>query len=162
MEPNKQIELRSEKVRNIIGQIPPLLLRNGVSIIFLSLLMLVGIATFIPYQPTINTVITVTQDPSGALHYTANIPEQEWAEQKQFTRVIVNSSSGQALPTQFQIVSVSDTMLLAQSQVSYTATLYPMDNPSLSVKLETPIAIPGKIELQKTTFLKWVGNKVKK
>lgn len=48
----RQMELRSEKVRNIIGQVPPALLRYGIAIIGLSLLVLLGVSAFIPYQPT--------------------------------------------------------------------------------------------------------------
>lgn len=49
------MELRSEKVRNIIGQVPPALLRYGISIIGLAICTLIGISAFIPYQPTIET-----------------------------------------------------------------------------------------------------------
>ena len=59
MEENKQIELRSEKVRNIIGQIPPILITHGTMFIGLALLSLFLAAAFIPYQPTIDTDITV-------------------------------------------------------------------------------------------------------
>ena len=41
MEQNRQIEIRSEKVRNIIGQVPPVLLRYGIYTITLSLLILI-------------------------------------------------------------------------------------------------------------------------
>ena len=43
------IELRSEKVRNIVGKIPPALLRMGISIITLIIIALLIAAYFIPY-----------------------------------------------------------------------------------------------------------------
>lgn len=46
---NKYIELRSEKVRNIVGKIPPRLLRVGISTISLIILITLVIAYFIPY-----------------------------------------------------------------------------------------------------------------
>jgi hypothetical protein len=49
----KDIELRSEKVRNIVGQVPPVLLRQGIAIISLVLLLLFAGAYFIPYPETI-------------------------------------------------------------------------------------------------------------
>ncbi len=54
MEQNtKHIELRSEKVRNIIGTIPPFLLRQGTGIIAFVLLLMLLISTIIPYRKTI-------------------------------------------------------------------------------------------------------------
>lgn len=55
----KSIELRSEKVRNIVGQIPSLLIRQGILIIGLVLLMLLGISAFIPYKKTIPVKISI-------------------------------------------------------------------------------------------------------
>lgn len=43
------IELRSEKVRNIIGDVPPLLLRWGTVIIALVFAVLIGIVLMLPY-----------------------------------------------------------------------------------------------------------------
>lgn len=45
----KDIELRSEKVRNIVGKIPPRLLRIGVSIISVTLVLVLVLAYTIPY-----------------------------------------------------------------------------------------------------------------
>jgi hypothetical protein len=49
----KDIELRSEKVRNIVGQMPPALLRRGITIISLALVLLFVSAYFIPYPETV-------------------------------------------------------------------------------------------------------------
>ena len=54
METNKnyspdRIELRSEKVRNIIGAIPPALERWGVAIIAIILVMLMLVVFLVPY-----------------------------------------------------------------------------------------------------------------
>ncbi|HZJ80981.1 MAG TPA: HlyD family secretion protein, partial [Dysgonamonadaceae bacterium] len=84
MEENKQIELRSEKVRNIIGQIPPILITHGTMFIGLALLSLFLAAAFIPYQPTIDTDITVLQMPNDKLYFTAKIPQKEMNKQLQF------------------------------------------------------------------------------
>lgn len=50
MEENRQIELRGEKVRNLVGHISSVLRPFGTSIIAISLLILLNNATFIPYQ----------------------------------------------------------------------------------------------------------------
>ena len=50
MEERQPIELRSEKVRNIIGQIPPVLLRYGTVIIGVTLAALCMLSMYIPYS----------------------------------------------------------------------------------------------------------------
>lgn len=59
MEDKKEvhIELRSEKVRNIVGKVPPATERYGISVIFIVLLVLVGVSMLIPYKETINLQI---------------------------------------------------------------------------------------------------------
>lgn len=49
MEKNTKIELRSEKVRNLLGEIPPTLVRWGTAILALIFLVLLLIACFMPY-----------------------------------------------------------------------------------------------------------------
>lgn len=44
-----KIELRSEKVRNIIGSVPPTLVRWGIVVIALILIMLILAISLIPY-----------------------------------------------------------------------------------------------------------------
>ena len=51
------IELRSEKVRNIIGQIPPFLIRSGISVIFIVIIVLLVMSYFFKYSYTIETEI---------------------------------------------------------------------------------------------------------
>jgi hypothetical protein len=46
----KDIELRSEKVRNIVGKVPPLLLRIGIAVISIIIISLLIAAYFLPYR----------------------------------------------------------------------------------------------------------------
>ncbi len=46
---NRDIELRSEKVRNIVGKIPPVLLRAGTTVISIIILAVLILAYLIPY-----------------------------------------------------------------------------------------------------------------
>lgn len=43
------VELRSEKVRNLLGEIPPLLVRWGIVIIVAIFLILLLVVCFVPY-----------------------------------------------------------------------------------------------------------------
>lgn len=54
----KSYELRSEKVRSIVGQIPPALVRYGTIILFVVLLIILGIAYFMPYKQVYSGSIT--------------------------------------------------------------------------------------------------------
>lgn len=49
MDTHDRIELRSEKVRNLIGDIPPVLVRWGIIIIMLIFIALILAIIFIPY-----------------------------------------------------------------------------------------------------------------
>lgn len=65
-EQKSNYELRSEKVRSIVGQIPPALVRYGTIILFAVLLALFGIAYFVPYKQVYSGTITFYDTPSTA------------------------------------------------------------------------------------------------
>ena len=65
MEEKKNIELRSEKVRNIIGQIPSVWIRYGTLMIGMALLILLLISAFIPYRETVPVRIRVKTIPQA-------------------------------------------------------------------------------------------------
>ncbi len=67
MKEKKNIELRSEKVRSIIGQVPSVLLRYGIALIGIVLILLVGMAAFIPYKETISIAAKVETSPKSVL-----------------------------------------------------------------------------------------------
>ena len=69
------IELRSEKVRNIIGKVPPEIIRTGIGDITVILLILILAAFFIPYPENIKATATVTEtDVTGCIHAEVLIP----------------------------------------------------------------------------------------
>ena len=49
MKKGTEIELRSEKVRNLLGEIPPALVRWGTAIIVAIFLTLLLVVCFVPY-----------------------------------------------------------------------------------------------------------------
>lgn len=64
-EKTSQIELRSEKVRNIIGRIPSVFVRYGTLMIVLALFILIVVAAFVPYRETIPVKITIAKSNAG-------------------------------------------------------------------------------------------------
>ena len=64
---DSKIELRSEKVRHIIGEIPSRIVRYGITIITIVLLVLLVGAYFIPYPETISARIEMTNRQKGTV-----------------------------------------------------------------------------------------------
>ncbi|MEG0889982.1 MAG: hypothetical protein RSH25_16070 [Bacteroides sp.] len=62
---DKSIELRSEKVRNIIGQVPSALVRSGTLIICIVLVILFVISIFVPYRETISVQVEIKTYPEA-------------------------------------------------------------------------------------------------
>jgi len=90
------IELRSEKVRNIIGQIPPRIIRTGISIIFI---VVIGILTgtyFFKYEYTIKTTATIEQI-NNTTFIEIKIPANEIAKVKKGHKVILSFDNIQNL-----------------------------------------------------------------
>ena len=54
MAEERNIELRSEKVRNIVGKIPPAVDRYGIAVIGLLLMAIVVVSMLIPYKETVS------------------------------------------------------------------------------------------------------------
>lgn len=74
MKEYENIELRSEKVRNIIGKVPPKLAMGGtVYIAFLLFVLFIAAAT-IPYPENIRTGIVVTSKDKRHIHAEAFFP----------------------------------------------------------------------------------------
>ena len=64
---DSKIELRSEKVRHIIGEIPSRIVRYGITIITIVILGLLVGAYFIPYPETISARIEMTDRQQGTV-----------------------------------------------------------------------------------------------
>ena len=62
-----KIELRSEKIRHIIGEIPSGIVRYGITIITIVLLVLLVGAYFIPYPETISAMVQMTNAHQGTI-----------------------------------------------------------------------------------------------
>ena len=62
-----KIELRSEKVRYIIGEIPSKIVRYGITIITIVILGLLAGAYFIPYPETISAKVQMTNARQGTI-----------------------------------------------------------------------------------------------
>ncbi len=157
------IELRSEKVRNIIGQVPSVLLCYGISIIGLAFCVLICLSAIVPYHPAIDTRLEIKQDETDKLHFTVNIRENEMKDFAQFSSVTCERASALSLPSAFKIHSVLDTLQLGNDGAWYRAVVVPKEPEITPVNLEdNPISFPAKIMLKKKSLLIWMLKKVVK
>ena len=60
-----QVQLRNEKIRNIIGEIPPALIRYGITIIFILFCLLFVAFYFLPYTENITCNIIISTNDTG-------------------------------------------------------------------------------------------------
>ena len=90
MSENKDnIELRSEKIRNIIGQIPPKIIRVGITVIFFVVVGLLTGSYFFKYNYTIDTSATIYQR-NDTIFVKIIIPANEINKVKKGHQVILN------------------------------------------------------------------------
>jgi hypothetical protein len=103
---NKDIELRSEKVRNIVGKIPPLLLTIGIFVISVIIMLVLALAYFIPYPEykgiTVSlycdTPVFILKSPNSGLYHTALL-NQYMKKGHQTGALVLESDSNVVIPT---------------------------------------------------------------
>lgn len=83
------IELRSEKIRNILGQIPPRIIRIGTTLLFLIIVVLLSILFFFKYEYTIKTTALIEQQ-SDATIIEIRIPANEIDKVSLGCKVVLN------------------------------------------------------------------------
>ena len=71
------LEIRSKKVRNIIGQVPPYLIRAGFTIAFCVFALLITALYFYEYDYVINTSASMIPDSDSTVVVKVNIPANQ-------------------------------------------------------------------------------------
>ncbi len=90
------IELRSKKVRNIIGQIPPRIIRTGIAVIFIVILGILTGTYFFEYEYTIETTAIIEQE-NDTTTINIQIPANEINKVKQGQKIILSFDNIQNL-----------------------------------------------------------------
>lgn len=103
MPETKDIELRSEKVRNIVGKIPPAIDRYGITIIGLVIAIMVAVSMLIPYQEKIH--FTITANPLAPSSCVAYIEPQKAKQLQQGMTVSIDVNG---LTLEGNIISISE------------------------------------------------------
>ncbi len=84
-----RIELRSEKVRNIIGQIPPTLIRVGITIVFFIIVGFLFGSYYFKYDYTIKTTALLVSSCDSTI-IQINIPANEIEKVKEGQKVFLS------------------------------------------------------------------------
>lgn len=159
-EATKSIELRSEKVRNIIGRVPPALLRHGIAIITFTIIILISLLAVIPYQPSVKTQITVSQNKLGKMLYIGRVPGNILSSEIRNLHFEMNEYPGHVLPSAFKAQFVSDTIVVTSREAYRIVQLEPQDESRIApiIKAKEPFLVPGKILCPTTSLLKYMLN----
>lgn len=122
---NDTFELRSEKVRSIVGQVPPVLLRWGISIIGIVLLLLFAVSYYIPYKQIFSGEAVVREIPvieKDSIHlvvllkFTDRRPNEKTIEGSD---IILNAASADSAISGkvISLSSVRDTLGRSESKI---------------------------------------------
>lgn len=108
MDERDNIELRSEKVRNLIGQIPPSIIRAGILVIFIIILVLLIGSWFFKFEYTIKATATINQN-TDSLIIKLKIPANELSKIQTGHKVILDFNNipnlyNEKMVTEIQIV----------------------------------------------------------
>jgi hypothetical protein len=155
MELHKPIEIRSEKVRNIIGQIPPVLLRYGIIIITISLITLGIVASLIPYQQTIETQITINQDSLGKIHYDVKVPNRISTYKVSKLSFKINDNKNKVFPSILKPISMSDTAWIEKGEAFFVVYAEPLVPGQNKIRIESPFTVTGEILFPTISFLQY-------
>lgn len=125
MEEKDNIELRSEKVRNLIGQIPPVIIRAGISVIFFIILVLLIGSWFFKFEYTIKSTATINQN-NDSLIIQLKIPANELSKIKTGQKVILDFNNipnlyNEKLVTEIQ--NIPNTLEIKEDGGFYTAEI---------------------------------------
>ncbi len=139
------IELRSEKVKNIIGQIPPRIIRIGIMLIFIIIIVILTGSYFFKYEYTIKTTATIVQK-NDTTKIEIKVPANEIAKIKTGQKVVLNFDNisniyNEQLETVIQVIPKK--LHIQGNEAYYLVELIITD--SLQTETGKVILVNGKI-----------------
>lgn len=147
MDEKDNIELRSEKVRNLIGQIPPVIIRTGISVIFIIILVLLIGSWFFKFEYTIKTIATINQY-NDRLIIDLKIPANEISKLKTGQKVVLDFNNIPNLYNEKMITkiqTVPDIIEITEDGGFYNAEILLKEKPKTGTS--TALSIQKEIEV---------------
>lgn len=150
----ENIELRSEGIRKIIGKIPPLLIRSGIGIIALITILLLAVATFVPYPDTLEGQIVIVGITQERVKAEGLLPYSRIAQIKPGMKVKIEMEGYDARKYGYQYGMITNIdpkviTLKGENFFSFTATLQNSPLIRQGMKGETSIILSNKTLLGK-------------
>ncbi len=121
----EQIELRSEKIRNIIGQIPPKIIRYGISVLFIVFVMMIILSYYFKYTYSINTTAIIRKE-NGKLIGQIKIPANEVSKVKIGYTVRISFTNIPNMTDEYidsRIIDVPKTIEISKSEAYSYSTI---------------------------------------
>jgi len=154
----ENIELRSEKVRNIIGQIPPRIMRIGITVIFLVFTSVLIGTYFFEYDYTIKTSAILTRQ-GESIMVQIKIPVNQSNRIKKNQKVIlifdnVPNMQGQRIIT--TLTSALSTIEVSEKGGFYISECYLPDNTKTetgdNIEIKGILIVNAEIQTGKIRF----------
>ena len=160
----EKIELRSPKVREIIGQIPPFLVRSGISLIFLVIILIIIGSKYFKSPEIVKVQVEIVPKDSS-YQLTFKIPANEFKKIKTGATVRVQVAQISNVHNQFFKISYKaekQSMEVDKKNaymVSRQTVNKPMvDESGLEIKFRSKVLLEGEINLGKISFYDKVMN----
>ncbi|ALO14877.1 hypothetical protein L21SP5_01222 [Salinivirga cyanobacteriivorans] len=115
------IQLRSRKVREIIGKIPPYMVRVGTSVIFFILVMLFLLVYFLPYKTSYTGSAVFIKNEKKVAVFGVLIPENSKNDIKLPLDVYLFPDS-KSIKFSAQLTKITDSILINNGKAWYQAT----------------------------------------
>ena len=137
----KNFELRSEKVRSIVGQIPSSLVRYGITIIGIVLLFLFVIAYFLPYKQVYSGVATIremkSESPADSVETTVLLKfETKRMNEAEAEHIDLQTPKGSIEGSLMALSSVRDTLERQEARCRFRATdIHTMEHQTVDFRI---------------------------
>ena len=156
------IQIRGERARNIIGQVPPLIVKNGITVMFLVFVSIIISSSFFKLQPNLTVDAVIYGKDENSISYVL-IPHKILYYENPYIRVSINPNL-----TSLYIDGIIDLDKKIEFidnkgihwKVSVSMNSYFSD--STNVFLEGQVMAKCKIKLKKTSVLDWLISKFTK
>ncbi len=153
MSENQEIELRSEKVRNIIGQIPSRIVRMGITVIFVALMALLAGAYLFRFDYVIDIPAKLYPENNNT-YYTLDIPQNKIRHLKTEQKLVITVHNENSFTTTIQHI---DTIMRVNQKHSYFGVRGILDNDK--IKVDVPTKAQAKIYIGKTNSIDFILNR---
>lgn len=152
-EQNNNIELRSEKVRNIIGQIPSRIVRIGISVIFIVVFSLLVGAYLFKFNRTIDLQVILYPE-NNKVHFSIEVPKDKMKRVLEGQKVTISVHDQIHFNTTIQEI---ETKLCINKYHVYCDVRGVITN--YSQQVNEPLKAKAKIYTGKTNVIDFVLNK---